>query len=346
MIESVEVQNFRRFQMMTMSDCVRINLVVGESGSGKTALLEAIFLALCNNPQKALVLRQWRGGDPEIAGSSEAIIESIYGELFAASDATKPAVIRLRGKGAEARTLRISRGRGNLRIPKGAKTTAKTELLSPILFEWTDAKGKKHPTGIKISEKGIEFESTEETLPTWLFFAAQQTVFPRETAARFSALRKEGSDSEFVRAFSSIYPWISDISVETAGSAPILHGRIGKKLIPLSSISGGVNRVAAILLAIAHRKNGIVLVDEIENGVFYGDQESCARSLIEFARQFNCQLFMSTHSIEWLRCFAKATNNKLDDIALWRLERDAEEPSRFSGKTFKAGVDYGTEVRG
>lgn len=346
MIESVHVQNFRRFHKLIMKGCTRINLIVGESGSGKTALLEAIFLALCNNPQKALVLRQWRGGDLELSGSPDNIIESIYGELFADTVGERAALIRLEADGPEARTLKISRGRGDIRIPKGAKTAAGAEVISPIIFEWTDSKGHKHPTGIRISDKGIEFESTEEILPTWLLFAAQQTVYPRETAARFSILRKEARDKDFIEAFRSIYPWISDVSVETAGGGPVVHGRVQNKLIPLTAISGGVNRIAAILLAIAHRRDGIVLVDEIENGVFYGDQAACADAILRFARKFNCQVFMSTHSVEWLRNFAAAAGKRLDDITLWRLERDVSAPSRFSGKTFKAGVDYGAEVRG
>ena len=45
MITSLEVENFRGFRKIELSDLRRINIIVGDNSSGKTAFLEAIFLA-------------------------------------------------------------------------------------------------------------------------------------------------------------------------------------------------------------------------------------------------------------------------------------------------------------
>ena len=350
MIESIEINNFRCFQKLRVKGCSPINVIVGENGVGKTALMEAIFLALCSNPQKGVLLRQYRGNDPQFSGDAAAIVEALYAEFFYRQDLTQRPQILLKGSGAEARQLSIIRGRADVRIPAGAKSSAEAEILSPIIFEWTDAKKKKYRAGVKVSSKGIQFEGTGEDLgPNWFFYAAQGPVPARENADRFTALRKGRGDREFVRIFKEVFDWIEDISVESMVGAPVLSATVrGQDIVlPLTAVSGGVNRTAAILLAMAHQRHGIVMVDEIENGVFYTKHVSFCRAILRFAREYECQLFLSSHSQEWLRAFVEAAGKDVEDISLWRIERTATGPAveRFDGRTFKAGIEHGAEVR-
>jgi predicted ATPase len=349
MIESIEINSFRCFKKLGVQRCAPINVVVGDNGAGKTALLEAIFLALCTNPQKGALLRQWRGNDPQFSGAADAIIEALYAELFHKLDFSQVPEVRLRGKGPATRSLRIMRRRGAVRIPSGAKSAEETEILSPIVFEWTDVKKKKHRAGVKVTSQGIEFESTGEVLPTYFFYAAQAPIVARENADRFTDLRRTRRDRDFVRLFTDVFDWVDDISVESSVGTPVLSASVrGPNLVlPLTAVSGGVNRMAAILLAIAHRPEGIVLVDEVENGVFFTKYLPFTRAIVRFAREYGCQLFLSTHSQEWLRAFAEAAGPEVADIALWRIERTEKGPAvtQFSGSTFKAGIELGAEVR-
>ncbi len=79
MIESVKITNFRCFKELSVQSLAPINLIVGDNGVGKTTLLEAVFLALCANPQKALVLRQYRGLDGQFSGDISQVAEAMYG---------------------------------------------------------------------------------------------------------------------------------------------------------------------------------------------------------------------------------------------------------------------------
>ena len=42
--------------------------------------------------------------------------------------------------------------------------------------------------------------------------------------------------------------------------------------IPLRALGDGVNRLFGIALALAHAKDGLLLIDEIENGIHYSVQ--------------------------------------------------------------------------
>jgi AAA15 family ATPase/GTPase len=107
--------------------------------------------------------------------------------------------------------------------------------------------------------------------------------------------------------------------------------------------------MVSVMLAIASTERSIVLVDEIENGVFHTHHEALWRAILALARNYKGQIFATTHSYEWLEALVQAAGDKLDDIALWRLERsDNGEPVlfQFEGDTLKGAIKHGAEARG
>ena len=97
-------------------------------------------------------------------------------------------------------------------------------------------------------------------------FPATAATSSVEAAGRFSDLSKAGRHRRFIKTISDEYPWISDINVEVHAGAPTLFATVrdnGLKL-PLANLSGGLNRMVSMMLAIAANPKAIVLVDEIE----------------------------------------------------------------------------------
>ena len=116
--------------------------------------------------------------------------------------------------------------------------------------------------------------------------------------------------------------------------------------IPITSISGGINRFITMLLMIASREQSVVLVDEVENGIYYSHHKAFCKAILTFASEYNSQLFITTHSEEWLESLADVIDTSLDDVALWRAERVGGAPliRQFTGKQVPIGIDTG-EVR-
>jgi AAA15 family ATPase/GTPase len=145
----------------------------------------------------------------------------------------------------------------------------------------------------------------------------------------------------------STFDEIADISVETIGNSSTLVADVpwAKQLLPLPALSGGTTRAAAIMLAMAHRTGGVVLVDEIESGIYHRRQANFAKGLIKMAQEYRSQLIMTTHSNEWLDHFIEAARCYDDkDIAFWRMERLGDNsPSirRFSLSEFADGMAAG-----
>jgi predicted ATPase len=348
-ISRIQIRNFRCFQSIDIRNCRRINVIVGDNGSGKTSLLEAIFLTLSGNLHVSVALRAQRGIDNVFSGTFRNIEEAVWRDYFIARDWNNDIGIDLTGTGVEARSLRISRAPAQSAVTVGRSPQDATFTTSPLSFDWTDASGKKYSASPGFSSAGLRIPSTEEELLDFFHFGAAGAISSAETAARFSEIRQFRRDRKFVEAITREYDWIEDISIEISGGSPMLFATL-KDLnvrIPLANVSDGINRTVSFLSVIASRDHSVLIIDEIEAGLYFKHQAGLWRSMLQFAREFDSQLFISTHSEEWLEALVDAAGDEHDDIALWRIERSASGPvvREFEGRLLKAGIETGGEVR-
>lgn len=338
MIKSIEIRNFRCFKHLKINDVSRLNVIVGDNGSGKTALLESVFFPLGATTRFALRFRQQRGLDSSFAGSARRVEGALWGELFHNLSYREPIRLSLTGDGPESRSLIISRDEPK---PGGAP--------GAISLTYKDSEGTERILFPEIMSKSPEFPETGEDLPDFFYFPASGATGSIENAERFSDLSRARKQQDFVDLFANEYKWLQDLNIEVVAGSPALFGSLDgmDDKIALPNISGGINRMVAILLAIASRPQSIVLVDEIENGVYYKHQPAIWRGLLRFLREHDGQMLVTTHSKEWLEALVDAAGDQLDDIALWRVERGPKGPEilHFAGDTLKAGIEHGSEIR-
>jgi len=351
MIRTIDIKNFRCFQHLRIENCAPINVIVGDNGSGKTALLEALFLALGATSELGVRFRQQRGFEGAFNGPPRKIEEAIWRDFFYNREWGKTLAIELSGDGPEARSVRIYRGASQLSIPFGEDSQKSEQLSGGVAITWKDANGVERTARPTVSTSGAKFEGTEEDLPDFFYFAANQMPSSNENAGRFSELSRAGRASEFKKIITNEYDWIDDLSIEVAAGAPIIYATLkgNEEKIPLPNISGGINRIIGIMLSIASRSRSVVIVDEMEDGIYYKHHESLWRALLSLARGYITQLFVTTHSEEWLKALVKATKGDTNDIALWRMERDEQgkpELLQFDGEALTAGIKHNVEVRG
>ena len=347
MIREIKISNFRCFKKITVPDCKNVNIIVGDNGTGKTALVEAIFLALSGSPQVALRIRQQRGLEGAFQGSTANFDQALWGGFFYSGDLSKAISIELSGDGPENRSLRMFKGAGENLIPLDSDSEGSARRN--VTFEWKDVSGKVHSYTPRIKGKDLVMPDSEEELPDFFLYAASYYGSSQENADRFSELSKEGAHTAFLDTFKAVYKWIEDIGIETLGGVPVLHAKVKglKRKIPLNDISGGINRAIAIQLAISSRRQSVVCVDEVENGIYYAHMESFVKALLKSATAYNCQMFLTTHSAEWLQAFIKASKDHQLSTALWRIEKDEQQPTirQFTGQDLALGLEFGDEVR-
>ena len=347
MIRSIDVRNFRCFKHLKIPELSRLNLIVGDNGAGKTALLESIFLTLGSSSEIGARIRGQRGLDGAFSGHVTRIEAALWGGLFYDGNMNRPISVTLDGEGSENRSLEISRRSAQEAVFQSFDKSVETRE-SPIIFSWRDHKGEFRTATPTVSSSGVKLPGTGEDLEDFFLFAANQTVGSGDNADRFSQLSQEGKHRRFVELFTKEYRWIADINVEVYGGGPVLFATLenGRKL-PLPNISGGINRAVSFLLGIASFKSGVVIIDEIENGIHYSHQAGIWRALLTFIEEYNCQVFASTHSQECLAALSKVMPKNAQGIALLQMERGETESSvrQFSGKSLKLALEYHEEIR-
>jgi predicted ATPase len=135
-------------------------------------------------------------------------------------------------------------------------------------------------------------------------------------------------EDDVVDALRIIAPGVERISL--IGDRPVERSVVVKmpgfgRPIPLRSMGDGMSRMLGIALSLVSARDGVLLVDEIENGIHYSVQSELWELVFRTARRLNVQVFASTHSWDCIEAFqAAAQADPYEEAALIRLEQSAE----------------------
>jgi predicted ATP-dependent endonuclease of OLD family len=79
-------------------------------------------------------------------------------------------------------------------------------------------------------------------------------------------------------------------------------------------------------LAMATASKGILLIDEFENGLHWRVQRELWAALGKAAKEFDVQIFATTHSRDCIGGFVSASKElSIPDATVYRLEREGDE---------------------
>ena len=119
--------------------------------------------------------------------------------------------------------------------------------------------------------------------------------------------------------------------------------------LPLKSMGDGINRILTIILALVNSDNGVLLIDEFENGLHHTVQEKLWKVIFILAENLNVQVFVTTHSEDCIAGFENILNkpkNQLDG-KLIRLDNvDGKiQQVEFNAKELKIATTQNIETR-
>ena len=89
----------------------------------------------------------------------------------------------------------------------------------------------------------------------------------KKNARIYGSLDKINKTDGILSSLQILEPKLKSLSIIPLGGKPTLYGDTGMgKKIPLRVMGQGVTRLVSVLLVISEVENGVVLVDELENG--------------------------------------------------------------------------------
>lgn len=356
MLDSFSITNFRCFNDVEIKNCRRINVIVGDNGSGKTTMLEALFLALGVSPEIAMRTKTLRGFEAaQLSGTHEDLNAALWGDLFYKFQSNKGAVISLKGPVEQHRSVIVNlHKRGQMRVlpPSRNKSGAPVRVVpdpSPITFKWKIRGMPDLTVEPSFAENKLIFPAVSTERVKAAFFSSSRAAPTLETANHFSNLSKSFLEGDFVDQFIQMYPRIKTITIELSAGSPMLFAAVEglSEKIPLGLASGGMSKLAAILLGMAEHSGGVLLIDEIENGFYYRRLPMVWDAIVRASKQYDCQVFASTHSAECLNAIARLAESVPEDFSMMRtvLESDGAKVREFEGEQFSDAVLANVEVR-
>ena len=363
MYHSFEIKNFRGLENLTIEGLERINLIAGKNNVGKTALLEALWIhhgAVI--PELALRVDSFRGLD---AGDSQEFM----GNLFFGFDHSL--VIELSAKGdwgGGPRRLRMSlQDRPTIEVPVAAFAPgqpATQTIYSPnqLVMDYSYESGEQatsngwlverqiNPGVPGVSAVGMEArQAPRPHLPLAIFLAARRASISEEDVKRYSQLEINGQQEGVLQILKEIDPRLTRLAVVSAGQTPAIYADIGLgRLIPVPLMGDGMTRILSLAVSIATVPHGMVLADEIENGLHHTVMPKVWSAIAAFARRYNVQVLATTHSHECFRAARQALeSDEEDDFRLYRIEhfRGKLHTVRYDGEMMDSALEFNFEVR-
>lgn len=363
MINKVRISNFKGIKNIELNELSKFNIIGGKNNAGKSTVLEAIFMFYDRlGPEFLLKQYSWRG-----ITELQITPEDIFFPIFNQYDFSKSITIEV-ATDSEKDTLEIryidpfSKNeiidkKISLENLDGVVKTEDNLVISNTKLAMTvkhsNARFKKESFDLGLSLNNMSFNikhATRHNMLNCKFLASKGYQNPTEVAVQYSELDINGNSDKIVDFLRIIEPKIKSISnVSLANNKSMLYVDIGiNKKIPMSFMGDGISRLTSILLAILTTKNGIVFIDEIENGIHYSVQNKIWKSILKAADENNCQIFVSTHSYEFLNACIEGTDEIYrDKLAYFRLEQieDKTQAKRLTYDNLKTSISNGWEVR-
>ena len=140
-----------------------------------------------------------------------------------------------------------------------------------------------------------------------------------EDAVALGQLRMQKRGELILDALRVVEPRLEGIEDNSSSGAPMVCVDVGlPELVPLPVMGAGMTHVARIVLAAATAAGGIVLVDEIENGLHHSVLQDVWKVIAKSVAQFDVQIIATTHSFECVEAAHEALGP--DGFSLHRLE--------------------------
>jgi predicted ATPase len=331
-IEEVTIKNFKCFRELSLSDLGRITLIGGRNNVGKTALLEALFMFF-DRLQPNTVLRQyaWRGIE-FVSPLPDTMWAPIFRNLDLAQEISVG--VKIDGRYETARykfNPKFSLPKIQGPVPdkpteQQIRTDAEPVTSFALSVEYERGDGPKDKGHIFVSPEGglgLHAERLHFRGRPYVFLPSMRHLATRETADLFSNLAKRGEEDKVAAILQLIEPNLVGLKTITQGPSTSVHAQV-KGLpvtLPVALMGEGASKLLNIIVGIGNSRGGIVLVDEIENGIHHSVMQSIWQSIGKAVRDYDCQLLATTHSYECLQAAYEGLKDVADDFRYLRLDR-------------------------
>jgi AAA15 family ATPase/GTPase len=361
-IREFTIKNFRCFSDFEIKNFSNINLISGINNVGKTSFLESLFVhAGKYNPRLLLSINAFRGINAfEISSRGEHLPwDNVYFNLDPSKTIELTSVDSNNNKHTNFISNIQDTEMNNLikRFPDLSKVSkesiSKYQIQTPPTFPGISFQYMKN-NNLRESYYLI-FDDNEFTQYPYPKSSKEPVYFqfygaPDESQKLFSNLEEVKKEQFIIDALKIFDNRIMNIHNRIIGKEVLLYVDIGlEKTFPIHLMGKGIHNALLILLKIANSPKGIALIDEVENGIHFSILEKFWKVINEFSKEFNTQIFATTHSYECIsaaqKAFIKSVNDR--EFSYFRFDKVDNNiiSTRYNIETLTNALDLEFEVR-
>ncbi len=340
LLPSFYLENFRLFDKLEVKRLSRINLIVGRNNVGKSAFLEAVYIYTAN-ANKLVFIESIRSRQEnfELGGQDDNQETSFncFRHFFKGHKipllnesgfklATSKNAASLHVKTAAYISEQTDNGLGFTK--RRLTESEEIENLNAEIEVYVVAEKENHTTFLTSKEQysksgKINFREYWLRLSQYAIrLVPTQGISDQEAARLWDAVNLTDLEDAVIDGLKLIEARLLGLAFvgnSLEDRIPLVKLQDQEERVSLKSLGDGVTRVFHIMLALVNAKDGVLLIDEFENGLHWTLQESVWQVLFQMAARLNVQVFCTTHSRDCINAFDTVWREFENEGAFFRL---------------------------
>jgi hypothetical protein len=374
MIRSVIIDGYRGFHRFEMGDLGRVNLLVGRNNSGKTSVLEALHILSSGGDPVSLWEHCGRRGerllhearDPRYGSESEIDIS----HLFTGHDLQLGTAFRIVAENQTPRrevTFTIAESTQKeraARVPTPGEQEAGSGPRLVLLVKSFPA--FEPPREVPLSRKGgitletIDYASARRVArrgrndSSAVRYVSTESLSGEQLVNLWDKIALTPQEELVLEALRFLDPKIQRIAAVgglryyTDRGGFIIKRADYPQPLPIGTLGDGTWRMLAMAIVITQCRGGVLLVDEIDTGLHYTVLENMWRLLFAAAREFDVQIFATTHSYDCVRSLASICRGEVrshSEVTIQRIEPGRKKAVPYSEAEIWLAAERHVEIR-
>lgn len=309
MLSSLQIQNFRALKDLKIKKLGRVNLIVGENNSGKSSVLEALRIyASGGNPYVLDIMANLH--------HEEGLLKEYYQKNNVDVEFRPFSGFFYQRKYPQSSDEGIKIGeldKNSLTLSYNDESNT-IDVYNPFNHDLFDGV-EKIPLILK-KENDYKFLKRPPQLYLCKYIPTHLLEF-QDLSLYWDKIILTTYENEVIKSLQIIEPNIEKLAFINKSAIseyriPMVGLKNSDTPIPLYSMGDGMKRILQLILNLHQAKDGLLLIDEFDNGLHYKVQEKVWGLLFELAERFNVQVFATTHSNDCIRAFSKISRERTD----------------------------------
>ena len=351
LFDSLEIRQFRAFDYLKIEQLGNVNLILGKNNVGKSTLLEALWLfANIGSPEVIQAILEGRDEPGEVRQGTtvEPTAWSLFHGHPPLEQISSSIQIGRIGAPDSALSLSITWLRRTSEVDANGGITAGQEFVEVGAPSAVDGDGPLPALVVKYGSirRVLQLDDAyEDICRRWnlqirsnrslsipCVLVSHVGLDEVNLKSLWEKVVLSDAKNDVIDALRIIAPETDDFAI-LGNQASSIRLRIkgNSDPIPLKIMGDGMNRLFGLGMALACAKDGILLVDEIENGIHWSALPEVWKFVVKVAKRLNVQVFATTHSNDCLRAFHVGT-------------KDDEEMAGVAVRIEKRNGEFGVEI--